>query len=98
MKHGKEEIASLYGALVRKALSDPQFKARLLASPDEVLKEEGWQLAEGMEIRVVENSENIRYLTLPAGPNLSEEELDGVAAAGSGVVSYVGQMISYVRE
>ena len=97
MKHGKEEVASLYAALVRKALSDPQFKARLLANPDEVLKEEGWQLAEGMEIRVVENSEKIRYLTLPVGPNLSEAELDAVAAAGPGV-SYVGQLISYVRE
>ncbi|MEI6450636.1 MAG: NHLP leader peptide family RiPP precursor [Actinomycetes bacterium] len=97
MTHGKEEVAALYGALARKAQSDPRFKERLLASPDEVLREEGWQIAEGMEIRVVQNSEKIRYLTLPAGPNLSEEELDAVAAAGSGVVSYVGQMISYVK-
>jgi len=95
MKHGKEEIASLYGALVRKALSDPEFEKRLLADPGQVLKEEGWHLAEGMEIRVVQNTEKIRYLTLPAGPNLSDEELGTVAAAGSRV-SYVGQLVSYV--
>ena len=95
MKHGKEEIASLYGALVRKALSDPEFEKRLLADPEQVLKEEGWQIAEGMEIRVVQNTEKIRYLTLPAGPNLSDEELETVAAAGSRV-SYVGQLFSYV--
>ena len=96
MKHGKEEIASLYGALVRKALSDAEFEKRLLADPGQVLKEEGWEIEEGMEIRVVQNTEKIRYLTLPAGPNLSDEELENVAAAGSRV-SYVSQLISYVK-
>jgi len=96
MKHGKEEVASLYGALVRKALSDPEFEKRLLADPGQVLKEEGWQIAEGIEIRVVQNTKKIRYLTLPAGPNLSDEELETVAAAGSRV-SYVGRLISYIE-
>ncbi|GEM_PF-3253811 len=96
MKHAKEELAALYGALVRKALSDAEFEKRLLADPGQVLKEEGWEIEEGMEIRVVQNTEKIRYLTLPAGPNLSDEELENVAAAGSRV-SYVSQLISYVK-
>jgi hypothetical protein len=58
-----------WSQLVARAWADPAFKARLLADPAAVLKENGLELPPGMEIKVVEDSEKVLHLPLPAtGP------------------------------
>ena len=80
------------GKVVARSWSDPAYKARLLESPDEVLKEAGIDVPEGNVIEVVEQAEdskdrgrlsvvaleNGKYvLTLPREPADGEDsELD----------------------
>ena len=73
--------AKQWSQIVAKAWADPKFKQRLLASPAAVLKENGVDVPTGVAVKVVENSENLVHLTLPARPTgeLSEKELEQVA-------------------
>ena len=75
-----------WGQIVAKAWQDDAFKKRLLADPAAVLKEQGLELPAGTQIRVVENTDQVIHLTLPAKPlerELSEAELEGVAGGKS---------------
>ena len=83
------------GQLVSRAWSDPAFKQRLLSDPAAVLKEQGIDVGPGVEVRVVENTENVVYLALPPQPSegLSDEQLDQVAGGTTlGTVGSVGSM------
>ncbi len=76
-----QEFAKQYGQLVAKAWADDSFKARLLAEPAAVLQEEGIAVPAGVELRAVENTDKVMYLTLPPKPSedLSDEQLNSVA-------------------
>ena len=74
--------------LVFKALKDSAFRARLLANPTEVYGDElrrmkpGQEIPESVEIRVVEEAENVFYVVLPCIPptmHVSDEALQRVA-------------------
>ena len=74
------EQAKAYARVVAKAWSDGPFKQRLLADPATVLAAEGVAVPEGVEVRLVEDTNNLVHLTLPARPpDLSDEQLDKVA-------------------
>jgi hypothetical protein len=62
---------------VAKAWSDEEFKQRLMTDPAAVLAEYGVEAPAGIELRIVEDSEQVRYLVLPPSPSgdLSDEEL-----------------------
>jgi hypothetical protein len=79
------EQARKYGQVVAKAWADEAFKQRLLAEPATVLREQGIELPDGLDVRVVENTDTIAHLVLPKPPQgeLSVTELDQVAG-GSG--------------
>ena len=73
-----------WSQLVAQAWSDEKLKQRLLKDPSSVLREHGIDVAAGVEIRVVENTDKVRYLTLPAKPTtdvteLNDEDLTAVA-------------------
>jgi hypothetical protein len=71
-----------WSELVARAWDDPAFKAKLLADPAGVLKEQGLAVPPGITIKVVENTDKVLHLTLPVKPpaeQLSEEELHRVA-------------------
>ena len=77
-----EQQAKQWGQVVAKAWQDDAFKKRLLSNPSVVLKEHGLEMPSGVQIRVVENSDQVVHLTLPAQPQddeLSEDALDAVA-------------------
>lgn len=79
--------------LIAKAWSDPAFKARLVTDPKAVLRAEGFDIPDGLEIRVLENTENLRHLVLPALPGeLTDEQLERVAGAESpqGGIGFIG--------
>jgi hypothetical protein len=87
-----QEYAKRYGQLVARAWSDEAFKARLLADPAAVLAEEGIPVLPGVEVRAVENTDRVLYLTLPPKPSeeLSDEQLDAVA--GGATLSSIGSL------
>lgn len=77
---------SQMGEVVAKAWSDPAYKARLLSDATSVLKEAGIDYGPGIEVKVVENSDSVRYITLPQAPSeteLSDEQLDRVSGGRS---------------
>jgi hypothetical protein len=69
--------------LVAKAWADEGFKQRLMSDPEAVLKEHGIPIpAGGAKVKVVENTDDVRHLVIPARPKtteLSEAQLAGVA-------------------
>jgi len=72
-----------WAQLVARAWSDEAFKNRLLTQPAAVLKEAGLEVPEGLQLKVVENTERLCHLILPPPPaagELSEETLAAVAA------------------
>jgi len=82
-----QEAAKKYGKIVAKAWLDPAFKQRLMENPTEVIEEEGIDVPEGIEVRVIETPESKRYFILPEEPphyfylpgipaSLEEEVLD----------------------
>ncbi len=74
----REEFQKAYGKVVAKAWGDDDFKEKLLADPKTVLKENGVEIPQDVEFRVVENTDKIVHLILPA-EQLSEDELEKVA-------------------
>ena len=77
-----EERGKQYGQLIAKAWSDEGFKARLLANPKAAMAEVGMDAPEGVEIEVVESTQEKAYLVIPPKPvgELSDEDLDKVSA------------------
>ena len=76
-----------WGQLVARAWADPAFKAKLLADPAGVLKENGLTTPAGLQIKVTENTDKVLNLVLPMKPpaqELSEEELHRVAGGQRG--------------
>lgn len=77
-----EQQARQWGQIVGKVWRDDRFKQRLMTKPADVLKEHGLQVPPGVELRVVENTDQVLHLTIPAqrlGEELSDAELEGVA-------------------
>jgi hypothetical protein len=80
----QEAWARRMGQVVAGAWADPAYKARLIADPKAVLAEQGIDVPDDIELRVVENTDDVVYLTLPPEPSedLSDEMLEA-AAGGS---------------
>lgn len=60
--------AMAYAKIVARAWSDPAFKQQLMADPRAVMAAEGIPVAQGVTMRVVENTENLVHLVLPVKP------------------------------
>ncbi len=87
----QNEFQKAYGKLMAKAWSDDDFKAQLLSDPMTVFRENDLTIPEGIEVRMVENTEKITHFILPPEPSdeLMDEELAG-AAGGAGSDVCVG--------
>jgi hypothetical protein len=81
MTEQRNKLAALFAACWK----DEALKARFMADPKAVLAEYGIDVPDGIDVNVVENSDNTVHITMPAAPeghmNLSDEEL-GAAAGG----------------
>jgi hypothetical protein len=75
-----------WAKMIAKTWADEDYKARLIAEPARVLKEEGIDVPDDVEIRVVENTSRLSYLVLPVKPqdNAKFDELQTRIAAGCG--------------
>ena len=81
--------------VVRRAIEDPEFRERLVASPASAIEEAtGVSVPDGVEIVVVENTSRRFHIVLP--PNdISIEDID---ASGGGVPwSNTQEMMDWVR-
>ena len=62
---------------------DEALKARFMADPKAVLAERGIDVPDGIDVNVVENTDNTVHITMPQAPagagELSDEELANVA-------------------
>jgi len=72
-----------WSKLVAQAWADDKLKQQLIGNPTAVLREQGIEVPGG-EVRVVENTEKVSYLVLPAKPaggvvELSSGQLGAVA-------------------
>lgn len=78
-----------FGEIISKCWSDTAFKQRFLTDPKTVLAEFDIEVPEGLDVKVVENTDNTMYLTLPTKPphpgELSDDQLDNVSG-GTGMV------------
>jgi hypothetical protein len=82
--------AEMERTLVQRSIEDDSFRQRLLDDPKATVEQElTTQLPEGVEVRVVQESQQSIYLVLPSasplgeGVELSDEELEAVAGGGS---------------
>ena len=82
MTEERNKLAALFAACWK----DEALKARFMSDPKAVLAEYGIDVPDGIDVNVVENSDNTVHITMPASPagaaDLSDEELSN-AAGGS---------------
>jgi hypothetical protein len=67
--------------LIARTWADDSFKQKLLADPAAILATEGLPVPAGITMKVMENTDKVCYLVIPAKPtDLSESDLESVAA------------------
>jgi hypothetical protein len=91
-----DQQVSQWGQIVTKASQDDNFRKRLLAEPATTMQEFGFKLPDGVQLRVLENTDEVVYLTLPAKPRegeLSDADLEGVAG-GLVVIAIIAILMS----
>lgn len=83
MTDSKQQLRKTWARVVAKAWADEEFKARLLADPAAVLKEAGLDVPDGVTLHVVENTDSLTHMVLPAVPDSAQigEQLDVRMAA-----------------
>ena len=82
MTEQRNALAQLFAACWK----DEALKARFVSDPKAVLKEYNLDVPDGIDVKVVENSDSHVHITLPAPPaghmDLSDEELSNAAGGG----------------
>jgi hypothetical protein len=66
-----------WSKVVAEAWADDAFKRRLMKNPAASLKKFGIDVPPGLEFRVVENTDKVRYITLPPKPEGDVTSLSG---------------------
>lgn len=74
-----------YANVIARVTVDPEFRAALIANPAQVMKAEGVEFPEGVEIEVLEATASKRYIVIPDKSVMGDELLN--AAAGGGTAS-----------
>lgn len=54
--------------VVGRAVTDPAFRKQVLSAPAATLRSSGIEVPATLEVRVVENTQSLRYLVLPSRP------------------------------
>ena len=83
MTEQRNQLAALFAACWK----DEALKARFLSDPKAVLAEYGIDVPDGIDVNVVENTDNTVHITMPQAPagdgELSDEELGNVAGGAT---------------
>ena len=89
MTEQRNQLASLFADCWK----DDALKQRFLNNPKEVLAERGLSIPDGVNVKVVENSDNSVHITLPIAPqsiSLSDAELADAAGGAFGSIAGLG--------
>ena len=78
MKNLIAEHQKKWAVCVAKAWADDDYKQRLISDSAAVLKEEGIDVPEGVGIKVVENTQEVFHMVLPAAPDSTEGVIEDV--------------------
>ncbi len=82
----QDTASQILNRILSRCWSDASYKAKLLADPAGVFKAEGLPMPEGVELCVLEDTEQTVHLVIPARPaELSDEMLDGLAGGNYGL-------------
>ena len=76
MKH--EEHARRIAQIVSRAWRDEVFRYRLLSDPARILRAEGVSVPQGVEVRILEDTDKVLHVVVPMKPSnqeLSDEQL-----------------------
>ena len=102
----QEEALRAQVEFLNKVWTDEAFRARLESDPKAVLKEMGGQVPDNVQIKVVRDSDRVKYLHIPSPPPEGEisdadlEQAQGGTTPGcitllvSGIVSWNVTMIT----
>jgi hypothetical protein len=73
----------LWSQVIARTWSDEDFKERFMIDPRGVLAEHGIELPDDADIKVVQDTDTLRHLVLPAAPTdeLTDEDLVGSEVA-----------------
>ncbi|MFZ2957030.1 MAG: NHLP leader peptide family RiPP precursor [Candidatus Ozemobacteraceae bacterium] len=91
-KVGVRQLSELHEKLILKARSNPAFKKELLADPAKAVEKAfGIKIPGFLKLKVIEETADTRYITLPFHAEaddrpLADEELDRIAGGDSGSV------------
>ena len=81
MTEQRNQLAALFAACWK----DEALKVRFQSDPKAVLAEYGIDVPDGIDVNVVENTDNTVHITMPQAPagdgELSDEELSNVAGS-----------------
>jgi hypothetical protein len=80
-----------HAQLVAQAWLDPAFKARLLARPATALREHGIAVPDSAEVRVVEDTDRVIYVHLPAQPATDAFTLEQLGQLVGGSIYVKGE-------
>jgi hypothetical protein len=72
------ELNKKWAVCVAKAWADEDYKQSLLSNAGAVLKEEGIDVPEGINIKVVENTSDVVHMILPPAPDSEEGAIENV--------------------
>lgn len=68
----EENRKILLGKIITRAWHDEGFKQRLLENAAAALREEGFEVPEGLTVRAVENTERLVHIIIPDRPPVGE--------------------------
>jgi hypothetical protein len=81
--------------LLKRVQTDAAFKQELLNNPKAMLVKEGAKIPEGLEIKVLEETANDRYVVLPSRSNMTADEYEAMskqlAQAEDGISRLMGR-------
>jgi hypothetical protein len=94
MEEERKEQERKYAKLIARVWSDESFKEKLVSDPRTVLAAEGLPVPDGVEVTIVEQTEQRLYLIIPMRPDgITVEEVDIRRAAHASYFSYACQCI-----
>ncbi len=76
------EFQEKYDHFLSRVQGDPELRARMFAAPTDVLEEHGIGVPPGVELRVVEDTAEVRHVALPPSLNAAVSDAAVEAVAG----------------
>ena len=89
MESEKEKM----GKLIADLYADSELKQNFLNDPQSMLKEKGFSIPDDLEIRVVEDTSQVKYIVLPylkPGEKITSEELEARLSKSLGMPGLLG--------